>query len=94
MNRDLNTRLIDLTLADLGDFIAGYLKPEQPEKPAVKHRDDCVYGITGIAKLLGVSNTMVHEYRKRGWIEPAIKQCGRKIICNKTLALELFGKRN
>jgi DNA-binding transcriptional MerR regulator len=52
-----------------------------------------VYGISGIAKLLGCSKTMVHEYRKKGWIEPAIKQYGRKIVCDARLALELFGKR-
>jgi predicted site-specific integrase-resolvase len=51
-----------------------------------------VHGINGIATLLGVSKTMVHYYRKKGWIEPAIKQTGRKIICDAPLALELFGK--
>ena len=91
--KDLNTRIIDLTLGECLESIVDYLRHEQPVKPDFEHNDRYMYGIAGIAKLLGVSKTMVHEYRKKGWIEPAIKQTGRKIICDAPLALELFGKR-
>ncbi|MCL1933277.1 MAG: DUF3853 family protein [Candidatus Azobacteroides sp.] len=94
MNRDLNTPVWQLTAGELIDFLVESMRPEQPVKPDFEPVDKYVYGISGIAELLGVSKTMVHEYRKKGWIEPAIKQLGRKIVCDAPLALELFGKRN
>ena len=93
MNKDLNTPVWQLTVGELIDFIYEIIQPEKPVEPDFEHRDKYVYGVAGIAKLLGVSNPMIHEYRKQGWIEPAIKQFGRKIICDAPLALELFGKR-
>jgi hypothetical protein len=93
MNRDLNTPVWQLTAGELIDFIIDRISPKEQEKPTFEHDDKYVYGIAGIAKLLDVSKTMVSEYRKQGWIEPAIKQYGRKIICDREKALELFGKR-
>ncbi|MDR3246718.1 MAG: DUF3853 family protein [Prevotellaceae bacterium] len=92
--KDLNTPVWMLTVGELIDFIADYTKRERPE-PELPVRCDhnVVHGISGIAKLLGCSKVMVHEYRRQGWIEPAIKQYGRKIICDARMALELFGKR-
>jgi hypothetical protein len=89
MNRDLNTPLWQLTLGDLLDVIQ---KNQQPEPPKVEdYTSDCVFGISGVAKLLDVSKPMVHIYRRQGWIEPAITQRGRKIVCDAPLALKLFG---
>jgi len=89
----LNTPVWQLTAGELIDFLVGSMSPEKNTKPDFEHSDKYVYGIAGIAKLLGVSNTMVHEYRNKGWIEPAIKQNGRKIVCDAPLALKLFGER-
>ncbi|MDR1938742.1 MAG: DUF3853 family protein [Tannerellaceae bacterium] len=88
---DLNTRIIDLTIGELLE----YIKPQVAQQPSmpVKCDENIVYGIDGIAKLLGVSKSTVWQYRNEGWLEPAIKQTGRKIICDAALALELFGKR-
>jgi hypothetical protein len=93
MNANLNTRVIDLTTGDLIDIIVDALRPKQAAEKPSKRDENIVHGISGIANLLGCSKTMVHEYRKKGWIEPEIKQTGRKIVCDSTLALELFGKR-
>jgi hypothetical protein len=93
MNKDLNTPVWQLTTGELIDFLVSYMPQENPPKTVFEHCDKYVYGINGIAKLLGCSKTMVYEYRKQGWIEPAIKQMGRKIVCDAPLALELFGKR-
>ena len=93
MNKDLNTPVWQLTAGELIDFLVDNMSPERSAKSDFEHSDKYVYGIAGIAKLLGVSNTMVHGYRKQGWIEPAIRQHGRKIVCDAPLALELFGKR-
>jgi hypothetical protein len=92
MDRDLNTPLWQLTLGDLLDAIQ---KLQQPEPPKIEDYTDnkYVHNISGIAKLLGCSKPMVSTYRKEGWIEPAITQRGRKIICNAPLALELFGNQ-
>jgi hypothetical protein len=92
MNRDLNTPLWQLTLGDLLDAIQ---KIQQPEPPKVEDytAERYVYQRAGIAKLLGCSVTMVSTHRKRGWIEPAIKQMGRKIVCDAPLALKLFGEQ-
>jgi hypothetical protein len=90
MNRDLNTRIIDLTVGELLELLNGQ-KREPVER--IEYTDKFVHQISGIAKLLGVSKTMVHKYRKNGWIEPAIKQSGRKIICDASLALQLFGEQ-
>jgi len=99
MNKDLNTPVWQLTAGELIDFIACHFKQEQPkEQEQTTHGwkiEDCVYGVAGVSKLLGCSRTMVYEYRKQGWLEPAIRQFsnGRKIVCNAPLALELFGKQ-
>jgi hypothetical protein len=87
--KDLNTPIWQLTVGEFLDLIGQ--KPEEP-KVADYTGDETVHGIKGIADLFGCSKTMVHEYRKQGWIEPAIRQNGRKIVCDAKLALELFGK--
>jgi hypothetical protein len=93
MDKDLNTPAWQLTTGELINFIIGAIRPKQPEQPAITEcNDKYVYHISGIAKLLGCSKTTVYEYRKQGWIEPAIKQMGRNIVCDAQLALNLFGE--
>jgi len=87
-----NTRLIDLTVGELFDLIDNRLQRNETKVDTIKFDDKYVYGVSGIAKLLGVSKTMVHQY-KDDWLKPAIMQNGRKIICDAPLAIELFGKR-
>jgi hypothetical protein len=95
MYTGLNTRIIDMTAGELVDLLQSQAQTAQTAQtlnPLICERESYVYGIAGIANLLGVSRTMVHKYRKNGWIEPAISQNGRKIVCNSTIALKLFGK--
>jgi len=92
MNKDLNTPVWQLTVGELLDFVVESVRPAE-SRVTFEHKDKYVYGILGIANLLGVSKTMVWEYRKQGWIEPAIRQVGRKIVCDAPLAMELFGKK-
>lgn len=94
MNKNLNTPVCQLTTGELLDFLVDYMRPKESEKPLIEQSDKYVYHISGIAKLLGVSKTMVHKYRKQGWINPAISQRGRKIVCDAPLALELFGSHS
>jgi uncharacterized protein YjcR len=91
----MNTPIWQLTTGELVELIQQAIRPVEAELEVKPDADDkYAYGIGEIADLLGCSNAQVHAYRRQGWIEPAIKQCGRKIICDKRLALELFGKRN
>jgi hypothetical protein len=87
MNTDMNTRVIDLTV---GELLALISPKEEPKECADYTGDKYVYRIEGISELLDVSPTTVWKYRKEGWIEPAIKQRGRKVICDARMALELF----
>ncbi|MEH6658302.1 MAG: DUF3853 family protein [Leeuwenhoekiella marinoflava] len=49
-----------------------------------------VYGIRGIAKLIGGSVSSANRLKKSGVIDKAIIQNGRKIIVDSELALELI----
>jgi hypothetical protein len=91
MNATMDTPLWQLTARE---FIAlmQQISPAAETKPA-PGTPEYVYGIAGIAELLGCSKVQVHEYRKQGWLEPAIRQYGRKVICDARLAMELFGKQ-
>jgi hypothetical protein len=90
----MNTPVWQLTVGELVEAIgAAAVTPMAVQDEPVACDKNIVHGISGVAALLGVSKTMVQKYRKQGWIEPAIQQRGRKIICNAPLAIELFGKR-
>ena len=90
MKVNMNTRLIDLNVGDLLELIQQ--ASQNNSIVNVAHNEKYVYGIDGIANFLGCSKTTVHEYRKQGWIEPSIKQFGRKVVCDTEKALELLDK--
>ena len=92
MNVNANSRLIDVTVGQYTEYLLGVLNNLNTtieEKPK-----NYVCGIAGIASLFGVSKTTVWKYRSDGWLEPAIKQNGRTIICDADMAMELFAKRS
>jgi hypothetical protein len=89
-----NTPIWQLTVGEFVELIQKNIHPAEPVPMVRQDTEDAyVYKIDGIAKLLGVSKTQVYKFRKEGWLEPAIDQYGRKIICNKELAKKLFGER-
>lgn len=53
-----------------------------------------VYGIRGIAQILGCSNSSANRIKKSGIIDDAIIQNGRKIIVDSELALDLIKNSN
>ncbi|MEC4028660.1 DUF3853 family protein [Myroides odoratimimus] len=63
--------------------------PQEPLQSTKRY----VYGIRGIAELLGCSITTANKIKKEGHIKKAIIQRGRKIIVDADLALELFAKK-
>ena len=82
-----NTRLIDITLGDLAEFLL--LQPktvvvqQQPEKRYV-------HGINGIAELFGCSRATAFEIKRSGKINEAISQTGKTIIVDAEKALSLI----
>ncbi len=71
-----NTRIIDVTLGDLVDFLErkGYIMRERPSEP------NLAYGIDGLAKALGCSKPTAQRMKSSGRFKGAIKQTGRKIV--------------
>lgn len=51
-----------------------------------------VYGLKGIAKILGCSLSKASEIKSSGILDEAIIQNGNIIIVDKDKALQLFGK--
>ena len=87
-----DTRIIDLTVAQLAEVIdkavEDSLRRRQPQEPAQRY----VYGIKGIAGIFGVSERQARNIKSSGIIRKAIRQQGRTIVTDASLALELFGK--
>lgn len=52
-----------------------------------------VYGIGGIAKLIGCSMPTACRIKKSGKLDAAIKQIGRKIIVDAQLALDILSQK-
>lgn len=80
---DTNTRIVDMTLDDL---LKAINQREQSEQPRINY----VYGISGIAALLGCSVATAQRLKSSGRIDAAIVQIGRKIMCNADVALKLL----
>lgn len=71
-----------------------YKKLEPLIKPDPINHRKYVYGILGIAKLLGCSKSSANRIKKSGIIDEAIIQNGRKIIVDSELALDLIKNSN
>lgn len=97
-----NIRVADLTVGQLADLVRGIVaeavngQRKEPEETVIREdytRGRYVYGIDGIAALLGVSKTTAQKIKSDGLLRDAISQHGRKIVCDAKLAVELFGAR-
>lgn len=96
-----NIRVSDLTVGQLAqlmrEIMAETALRQEPTEVEV-HEDytdgNLAYGIGGIADLLGCSRTYAQRLKSSGVLDPAINQYGRKIICDKAKALEIFGSLN
>lgn len=68
-----------------------YVQVEQPDNPASPPR--YVYGLRGIRELFNVSHATAQKL-KDGILKPAVRQCGRKIVVDAGMAMELFNGRH
>ncbi|MBF1313334.1 MAG: DUF3853 family protein [Porphyromonadaceae bacterium] len=64
------------------------------DKPPAKEERHFVYGLSGLARLLGCSLPTANRIKQSRKINRAITQVGRKSIVDADLALELAGRKS
>lgn len=80
-----DTKLSELTVGELRDLVRAVMTESVQTKRTVK-------GLSGLADLLGVSQSTVKRYK--ALLSPAIAQRGRSIVVDADKALQLWaGKR-
>jgi len=84
---DLNRPMWQLTV---GEFLEVTKGIEQPPVIVDYKEDEFVYGIGGLAKLIGASYATAWNLRKSGKIDKATHQTGRTLIFNKKKVLEIL----
>lgn len=91
-NEILEKQFFAMTGAEIIELFSSIVPFEQ--KPQVKDftTEKYVYGISGLANLLGCGKTKAQEIKNSGTIDDAIIQNGKKLIINADLALELLKK--
>lgn len=84
--------LIQATLGDLRelleDMFSSSLKSDVESELEIKKH--LVYGLTGLANLLGVCKATASNIKRSGILDPAISQRGKVIVVDADLALELM----
>lgn len=93
---DLDTRLIDLTLRDVLDAVEERIRSvqadsKQPAQAANSRR--YVYGLKGLAELLGCSKTTASRLKQSGKLDKAITQIGALIIVDADEVLRITKKQ-
>ena len=89
--------IIQATLGDLQEMIEEMFASPN-DYPADPHARDVkrhfVYGLAGLAKLLGVCKATASSIKSSGILDPAISQHGKVIVIDADLALDLLKARN
>lgn len=89
-----DTRIIDLTVGQLLDVVEDRVRAVLANKPTKQEGERCyVYGLKGLAKLLGCSKTTASRIKTSGEIDKAITQIGARLIIDADKALELAGNK-
>ncbi|MDO4729219.1 MAG: DUF3853 family protein [Bacteroidota bacterium] len=84
-----NLPITRITVRELIDAIKEEVLPK--EKPIeVEKQEKYVYGLDGLAKILGCSKTTAFNVKQSGKLDDAIFQNGRKIIIDVEKAIKLF----
>ena len=89
------TRIIDLTLGELLEAVEDRVKEAIAGKPDKESATEkrYVYGLKGLARLLGCSKTTASRIKSSGKIDKAITQIGALLIIDADLALQLAGDK-
>ena len=88
---DYNKPIWQLTIGEFVEIL-DYRKPESQEKSTQEKTlgEKYVYGLSGLARILGCSKNHAGKLKSKGIFDDAIIQNGRKIIIDSQKALELF----
>ena len=87
---DQSTRVIDLTLGELLSAIEEKVREVQNSQQQPADRDKhFVYGLKGLAKLLGCSKTTAARLKATGDYDEAITQIGALLIIDADKVLEI-----
>ncbi|MGL5914155.1 MAG: DUF3853 family protein [Bacteroidales bacterium] len=91
-NYNANTPLWHLSIGEFQELIADSLKQAQEAQPVAEAKPEhkFVYGLKGLAQLLGCSETTAWHIKTSGKIDEAISQVQRKIVVDAELALRLL----
>lgn len=94
MEKD-NKPIIQATLGDLKEMIEDMFAtptdyPHDKPPEVTRH---LVYGLAGLAKLLGVCKSTASKIKSSGILNSAISQHGKVIVIDADLALELMKAR-
>ena len=88
---DKNKPLFQATVGDLQELLEEMFAVNadypQDTKDVERH---LVYGLAGLAKLLGVCKATASKIKSSGILNPAISQHGKVIVVDADLALELM----
>ena len=91
---EMNKPLGALTVQELLNILAPLISRQQSTQAVSSEQTNdnkrYVYGLAGLARLVGCSIVTANRIKKRGVINKAISQVGRKIIIDADLALELL----
>ena len=89
-------RVIDMTASQLAAFLSSALGGGSAAgaEPVTAPAPTYVYGITGLARLLGCSDATAWRYKKSGRFDEAISQTGKTIVIDVKKVMEITSKRN
>lgn len=89
-----DTRIIDLTVAQLAEVIDKAVEESLRRRQPENNQPRFVYGIKGIATIFNVSERQARYIKASGKISKAIRQQGRTIVTDVDHALQLFGAKH
>ncbi len=91
--QDFNKPLWHLTVGEFVELLDSKLVVPKPEEQVEETiNKNLVYGLDGLARILGCSKNHVSKLKRTGMFDEAIIQKGRKIIVDADKALKLFGE--
>ena len=74
--------------------MAEYIELHKVVTGQKKEIKEYVYGLKGLAKILGCSRTTASKIKNSGMIDDAISQVGKLIVIDKKKVLEIIAKEN
>lgn len=86
------TPIWQLTVGELKDLIQE-TTGTKTEPKAMQTTEGYVYGIAGLAELIGTSKTTAQRIKSSGLFNEAITQIGRKMIINKKVVIEILSNK-